>query len=123
MYKGSFKNWEDVVFEFNVDMPEPEEVILARYHTEQYEGYAWVVYRNGPLFYEVAASHCSCFGLEDQWNPEEYNRGGTLLREALIKRSPGLQWTREELDFVIDELCKPRAGNGNGGKNPLYHLQ
>ena len=48
------------------------EVLFAYYSYEDYSGYSFVLLRDaqsGELF-EVNASHCSCYGLEDQWEPE-----------------------------------------------------
>jgi hypothetical protein len=47
------------------------EVLLASYSDENYSGNAFVLYRKDGKFYEVNGSHCSCYGLEDQWKPEE----------------------------------------------------
>lgn len=73
-YKGDFSDWSDVVDAFdNKSMQEPEEVLLARYDNESYDGYAIVIYRQGNRVFEVTGSHCSCYGLEGQWTPEEYD--------------------------------------------------
>jgi len=48
------------------------DVLLASYSYENYEGDAFVLFRDirdGKL-YEVHGGHCSCYGLEDQWDPE-----------------------------------------------------
>jgi hypothetical protein len=48
------------------------EVLLASYGYENYSGDAFVLFRDtrdGKL-YEVHGGHCSCYGLEDQWDPE-----------------------------------------------------
>lgn len=47
------------------------EIILAYYSYEDYEGQAFVLFRKEGKLYEVNGSHCSCYGLEDQWTPEE----------------------------------------------------
>lgn len=46
-------------------------IIFADYTYEDYSGSSIVVFESvdGEL-YEVNGSHCSCFGLEDQWEPE-----------------------------------------------------
>lgn len=36
-----------------------------------YCGSALIVFRRGGKLYEVNASHCSCYGFESQWKPEE----------------------------------------------------
>lgn len=74
IYKGDFENWQDVIDSFGCNEPEPEQVLLAEYDTYPYEGYAIVVYRNGNKFFVVEGSHCSCYGLEGEWQPEEYDR-------------------------------------------------
>jgi hypothetical protein len=73
VYEGDFRCWGDVQSNFSMDVPEPEEVLLARYDTPPYEGYATVVYRNGATFGVVTGSHCSCYGLEGQWEPTEFD--------------------------------------------------
>lgn len=72
-YDNYFSNWADVQERFEMNEPEPEEVLYASYEQEYYEGWADVIYRNGDKFYWVRGSHCSCFGLEGQWDPEEYS--------------------------------------------------
>lgn len=47
------------------------EILLASYTYEDYSGDAFVLYRKYGKLYEVNGSHCSCYGLEDQWEPEE----------------------------------------------------
>lgn len=46
-------------------------VLLASYGTPIYEGYAFVLFERDGKLYEVNGSHCSCYGLEGQWEPEE----------------------------------------------------
>jgi hypothetical protein len=46
-------------------------VLLASYGTPSYEGYAFVLFSRDGKLYEVNGSHCSCYGLENQWSPEE----------------------------------------------------
>ena len=72
-YLENFSSWADVQEQFRMNQPEPDEVLFALYDTPDYEGFAEVVYRNGNNFYWASGSHCSCYGLEDQWAPEEYD--------------------------------------------------
>lgn len=56
------------------------DVLFAAYTYEDYSGDAFVLFsRDGKLF-EVNGGHCSCYGLEGQWDPEE------TTKEALMKR-------------------------------------
>jgi hypothetical protein len=46
-------------------------ILFASYGTDNYSGDAFVLYENGGRLYEVNGSHCSCYGLEGKWKPEE----------------------------------------------------
>jgi hypothetical protein len=72
-YDDGFDDWRDIQRQFEMDDSEPDEVLYAEYGHECYEGWSNVVYRNGDKFYRVYAAHCSCYGLEGQWDPEEYS--------------------------------------------------
>lgn len=98
IYSG-FDGWADVIRQFHdfgyegdrdsreaaclATNPEPEQVLLAEYYTGNYEGDALVVYRNGDDFYVNEGSHCSCMGLENQWEPEHYDRATFI---EMVKR-------------------------------------
>jgi hypothetical protein len=56
------------------------EILLAYYCYEDYVGSAFVLFRKEGKLYEVNASHCSCFGLEGQWEPEETTKDALLHR-------------------------------------------
>jgi len=57
------------------------EVLFASYENEDYSGSSFVLFRKGGTLYEVHGSHCSCYGLEGQWEPE------TTTLEALRHRT------------------------------------
>jgi len=81
-YFGDFGSWADIMSDFNVK-PELEEpkFVFAFYNYEDYEGFAAVVYSyDGTNFYINEASHCSCEGLENQWDED-----GEYTLEELIK--------------------------------------
>lgn len=87
IYQGNFSCWKDVILEFHgasykdgqaqnniLELnPEPDQVFLAAYGGGGYDGDALVAFRIGDKYYTVEGSHCSCYGLEDQWSPEEYD--------------------------------------------------
>lgn len=73
-YIGSFGSREDVAREFNEALPAEAKIILAAYGGAAYEGEAFVLFELGGKLFEVNGSHCSCYGLEDQWSPEEVDR-------------------------------------------------
>ncbi len=69
-------------------VPEPfptdEEVLFASYGQEQaYSGEAKVLFVRDGVLYEVVGSHCSCMGLEDQWEPAPVTWAALRLRNGL----------------------------------------
>lgn len=60
-----------IAHDFRSEEPERVEVIVAHYSYEDYSGNAFVLFRDAGKLYEVNGSHCSCYGLEGQWEPEE----------------------------------------------------
>jgi len=46
-------------------------ILLAWYGQGDYEGSAFVLFAKDGELYEVNGSHCSCYGLEGQWDPEK----------------------------------------------------
>lgn len=104
VYDGDFESWADVCRYFEEAIAEPDEVLLAMYNIDGYEGSADVIYRQADRYYWVHGSHCSCYGLEDQWSPEEYS--AELLIEAL-RRGHHFYWAEDESavrDAVIDRV-------------------
>jgi hypothetical protein len=69
MFEG-FENKEDVCSQFNIGDFDGV-IVLAIYDQGSYDGTAEVIYVHGGKFYMASGSHCSCYGLEDQWNPVE----------------------------------------------------
>ena len=117
IYFGEFDSWDDVAMQFSglydwrdgdkekalQILPEPEKVILAAYDQPGYEGYALVVYKTGETYYTVYGSHCSCYGLEDQFTPEAYTKEDLLAYFEKIKESDyGVQ--KDYAQTVIDNV-------------------
>ena len=72
---GIIEDFEDIyINRQNCETPDTYKdvnILLASYGNANYSGDAFVLFeQNGKLF-EVNGSHCSCYGLEGQWNPEE----------------------------------------------------
>lgn len=58
-------------FEIKDDEYDDINIIVGYYNYEDYEGDAMVVYEHKDKLFTVEGSHCSCYGLEEQWYPEE----------------------------------------------------
>lgn len=71
MFYGWFDNEKDITSAFQMDPASLAgcTVLFAAYDGD-YDGQALVVFRLDGKLYEVNGSHCSCYGLEDQWDPE-----------------------------------------------------
>lgn len=91
-YYEDFSSWEDVQSNYQMSEEEPDDIYFADYTYENYTGDSTVIYRRGEKIYEVNGSHCSCYGLEGQWEPEEYtidefkrlaNRVGSLRNKIV----------------------------------------
>lgn len=73
-YSGNFAKWSDVHDNYGGKCPASEpRFVFAEYETGNYEGSSTVITsRNGRTFSVVEGSHCSCYGLEGQWEPTEH---------------------------------------------------
>lgn len=72
MYLNDWSEKSDLVRDFDLLDLDFVDVLLASYSYKNYSGDAFVLYRDtrDDKLYEVHGSHCSCYGLEGQWNPE-----------------------------------------------------
>jgi len=58
-------------FQEDADALQGAFILYATYDIDGYEGSAFVLFERDGQLYEVHGSHCSCYGLEGQWEPEE----------------------------------------------------
>lgn len=71
--------WRD--FLPKAEQIEGVEILLAWYDDPWgYSGEAFVLFRKDGKLFEVNGSHCSCYGLEDQWEPEETDAEALIFR-------------------------------------------
>lgn len=116
VFLNSFANREDVLYEFHgvysfdsewkkeavLNICKDINILFASYGNDNYEGEAWVLFEKDGKLYEVHGSHCSCYGLEEQWEPEE-----VILQELEHRLLNG---TFGEYDWAgnvfKDELCE-----------------
>ncbi len=89
LYRGGFKSKEDVIDNFQLGEHQSNgiEIIYAEYDNHDYEADAFVLYKKDGKLYEVYGSHCSCFDLENQWEPEIVSIDALKKRSKLSKEA------------------------------------
>jgi hypothetical protein len=70
IFLEDFGSVEDVCGNFQIDAVNGE-ILFAWYGGGDYDGSAFVLFSRDGELYEVNGSHCSCYGLEGQWDPEK----------------------------------------------------
>lgn len=110
-YHDLFSCWADVQREFDMDEPEPEFVVFAGYEYENYGGEAHVIYRDQGKLWLVSGSHCSCYGLEGQWEPEETTRE-VIVR--MVEKSKERGWDEDVLCRHATEIMLRLRVDGIG---------
>lgn len=104
MYLENFSQKEDIAKEFEIDVSDLEgcRIVFAAYKYEDYSGSALVLFMKDGKLYEVNGSHCSCYGLEGQWSPEETFIEALKMRDV---SSYGFDRNLEELfiDVVFEK--------------------
>jgi hypothetical protein len=53
------------------DMVKDMDWLFGSYTYESYSGDAFMLFKKDEKIFEVSGGHCSCYGLEGQWKPEE----------------------------------------------------
>jgi hypothetical protein len=71
IYLCDFESRESLYKQFEIAPDDKENILFAWYGRECYDGKAFVLFSRDGKLYEVNGSHCSCRGLEGQWDPEE----------------------------------------------------
>lgn len=113
MYVDQFKNNEDVAEQYANYCDEEDKarilkllnesiVHVAYYGTGSYDGTSLVIYEHNGILYEVNASHCSCYGLEGQWAPEETDWRALRMRE-FSDYYDGEQTVKQYLNALCDK--------------------
>ena len=94
--------WDEEGEQHFINEHENINILFASYGCANYSGDAWVLFEESGILYEVNGGHCSCYGLEGQWSPDEVS-----LLELENRLLNGLfgedDWS--DNDFK-EELCK-----------------
>ena len=88
------KDWIVKEFQIEKELIHDIELLIADVDNGGYDGDAYFLFRQGGKYYEVFGSHCSCYGFEDQWKPEE-----TTLKYMLSDMWPRRN-DEEKVNFV-----------------------
>jgi hypothetical protein len=80
MFLENFDSREDVFNVFNIEDDPAINMLFAWYGYGDYCGSAFVLFEKEGKMYEVNGSHCSCNGLEGDWDPEEVEKEHLLHR-------------------------------------------
>lgn len=105
VYLEEFKSKEDIENAYACKIPDDAEILLAYYGYGSYCGASFVIYRQNGNLYEVNGSHCSCNGLEGQWEPEETTV--TALRMRNFYTEDGGEEAQRKLTELLDALEAP----------------
>lgn len=97
VFLGEFHGVEDIIKQFDIVASALEgcDVLFALYEFEDDGGSAFVLFERDGTLYEVNGSHCSCYGLEHQWEPEE-----TSVAAIRMRRYSEEVW--KQLNAVLD---------------------
>ena len=77
MFYGEFSSARSVCEAFAIDRIDGH-ILFAVYEHESYTGQATVILVNQGKLWLVEGNHCSCYGLEDQFKPEEISFSALL---------------------------------------------
>lgn len=82
-YIENFKSVKDIIDAYFApkDALRGAKILLAWYGYGDFCGSSLVVFEKDGKLFEVNGSHCSCNGLEDQWEPEETNWESLSMRK------------------------------------------
>jgi hypothetical protein len=104
----NFKDVEDIVRNYGGTSQEDLEgatIHLAWYGYGSYSGDSFVLYEKGGKLFEVNGSHCSCYGLEGQWEPEETSLAALAMRDLSSAEYEG----SSDAQKILTAFIKGRA--------------
>jgi len=101
-FAGEHYSWDkEKEIEF-VKKHENINILFASYGYDNYSGDAWVLFEQDGELFEINGSHCSCYGLEGQWEPERVSL--KELKHRLLSGTFGVDdWSDNNFK---KELCE-----------------
>jgi hypothetical protein len=98
IYLNDWSDKEGVARDFEYDDIKNLNILFADYQNQCYEGEAFVLFEKDGKLFEVIGSHCSCYGLEGQFDPEE------VCLEALEHRLIKGNYSRDIFSTQLKEF-------------------
>lgn len=108
VYFGFFDDRDDMLHRFEAGELDPNsmDVRFAIYgDTYGYSGSAHVLFVRDGKLYEVNGSHCSCYGLEGQWYPEETSVEAIRARHCPLRGATEYPEDYDAYNLVLDKLA------------------
>ena len=102
VFLGNWNSSEDIFSDFGIKESDLEggKIIFGFYNCQEYEGYASVIIQMPDDSLKlVHGSHCSCYGLEDQWDMEDISV--VLLNQM---KWLGNSEVKEKLNSILDNF-------------------
>jgi hypothetical protein len=106
-YLSNFSSRKDIEKSYNCKIDPKAKILLAWYGYGDYSGSSFVLYELDGKLYEVNGSHCSCHGLEGQWQPEETTVAALRMRQFYWSDDDYIDGgveTKTLLNRVLDKL-------------------
>lgn len=102
VFLNAWSNEDEVFKDFATTKGKEVKVLFASYGCDNYEGDAFVLLAENGVLYEASGAHCSCYGLEGQWEPEE------VVLEEIEHRLIEGEFGTDSLsgNTFKDELCE-----------------
>ncbi|MNM12444.1 hypothetical protein D3C81_226180 [compost metagenome] len=101
-------NWAEtqlqgLTYDFHISEADLDgvEILLAAYEYEDYDGHAVVIFKKDNQLWSVYGSHCSCYGLEGQWDPEE---SSISQLEHMLEKGWQFNWIADEVRTLVKRL-------------------
>jgi hypothetical protein len=101
MYKDEFSCRKDVEDNFQVTLSN-ENILFAGYGYECYEGNAYVLFEQDGKLYEVEGGHCSCYGLEGQWDPVEATK--ETIQQRITADNYNMRPWMDDIKQIVEKL-------------------
>lgn len=101
----NFSSVEDIISSYRApaNALDGANVLLAWYGYGDYCGSSYVLFEKDGKLYENFGSHCSCNGLEEQWEPEETTWAALSMRDLYGSDCEGHNEAAEILTALVKE--------------------